>query len=216
MTRRTSPPAVEFADAASIRAAMKPTKWRIVFDRCLSFIPPLNNVLKPKINVRASLMEAKVSPHLIVSNLLTGLPGTVTNSLHAWVLTSTQLARLTLGLDQSNYVKTVSTPRIDTAEGISPTLSSGQSRLVDDHRHYTGVEVSACPWASGDTLQLVAHVMMTDSTLLGRTGRTVVSLVTNFDVGLRSSFPGGGGVFVLDTKNSNALLISSQKPRPKK
>jgi hypothetical protein len=215
LTRRTSPPAVEFADAAAIRAAMTSSKWRIVLDRCLSFIPPLNNALKPRINIRASLMETKVSPHLIVSNLLTGLPETVTNSLRAWVLTSSQLARLSLELEQSNYMKTVSSPRIDTAEGIGATLGSGESRLVGDNRHYTGVEVSVCPWASQDTLQLVAHVVMTDSRLLGKTGTTVVSLATNFDVGLRTSFPDGGGVFVLDARNSNAVLISSRKQKAK-
>jgi hypothetical protein len=161
-------------------------------------------------------MEVKVSPEFITSNLLTRVPKAATNSVRGWVLTSSQLAALTAELRHSNYVKYVNSPRIDTAEGIASGLSSGKSTLVDDSRFYTGVEMSVCPWASREGLQLLAHVMMTYSTFAGRTGTNLLSLGTNFDVALRASFPDNGGVFVLDTKNSNAVLISSRKQKKKK
>ena len=211
-----SPPAVEYTDQASIRAAMKWPAWKIALDRLLSLVPPLRNALNPTLNVNAALMEVRVSPELVASNLLSSLPKTVTNSLGAWVLTPVQLAALKSRMKDSNYVEHISSPRITTMEGVGATLSTGKSTLVDGNRHYSGVEVDVYPKTSGGDIHLLAHIQLTDSTLLGKTGTVVLSLATNFQIGLRASFPEGGAVFVLDQKSSNAVLISADEQRPKK
>jgi len=211
-----SPPAVEYTDQATIRAAMKWPAWKIALDRLLSLVPPLRNALNPTLNVSASLMEVHVSPDLLASNLLSSLPRTVTNSLDAWVLTPIQLTALKSGMKDSNYVGHISNPRITTMEGVGATLSTGKSTLVDGNRRYSGIEVDVYPKTSGGDIHLLAHVQLTDSTLLGKTGTVVLSLVTNFQIGLRASFPDGGAVFVLDHKSSNAVLIIAHEQRPKK
>jgi hypothetical protein len=211
-----SRPAVEYTDQASIRAGMKWPGWKIALDRLLSLIPPLRKALNPTLNVNAALMEVRVSPELVASNLLSNLPKTVTNSLGAWVLTPVQLAGLKSGMKDSNYVEHIGNPRITTMEGVGATLSSGKSTLVDGNRRYSGVEVDVYPETSGGDIHLLTHVQLTDSTLLGKTGTVVLSLVTNFQIGLRASFPDGGAVFVLDHKTSNAVLISAHEQKSKK
>ena len=213
---RPSRPTVEYTDQATIRAAMKWPAWKIALDRLLSLVPPLRNALNPTLNVNADLMELRVSPELVVSNLLSGLPETVTNSLRAWVLTPAQLATLKSGLKEPNYVGHAGNPRVTTMEGVGATLSTGKSTLVDGNRRYSRVEVDVYPKTSGSDIHLLAHVQVTDSTLLGKTGTVVLSLVTNFQIGLRASFPDGGAVFVLDQKSSNAVLISAQEQKSKK
>lgn len=216
LTRRDSRPAVEFADQGTIQSEMKWPRWKIALDRLLSLVPPLRKALNQTLNVSASLMEVKVSPEIVVSNLLTGMPESQTNSLRAWVLNFDQLAALKTGLENSNYVGHVSNPRVTTMEGVASTVSSGKSTVVDGNRRYAGVEVGVSPKTSGGDIHLLAHVMLTDSTLLGKTGTTVLLMVTNFHIGLRSSFPDRGGVFVVDTKTSNAVLITAHEQKPKK
>ena len=211
-----SRPAVEYIDQATIRAAMKWPVWKVALDRLLSLIPALRKALNPTLNVNADLMEVRVSPELIASNLLSSLPENVTNSLRAWVLTPAQLAVLKAGLKDSNYVGHAGNPRITTMEGVGATLSTGKSTLVDGNRHYSGIEVDVCPQKSGDDIHLLAHVQLAESTLLGKTGAVVLSIVTNFQIGLRASFPDGGAVFVLDQKSSNAVLITAQEQKLKK
>ena len=211
-----SRPAVEYTDQATIRAAMKWPAWKIALDRVLSLVPPLRTALNPTLNVNASLMEVRVSPELVASHLLSSVPENVTNSLRAWVLTPAQLTALKSGLKDSNYVGHTGSPRITTMNGVGATLSTGKSTLVDGNRRYSGIEVDVYPKTSGGDIHLLAHVQLTDSTLLGKTGTIVLSLVTNFQIGLRASFPDGGAVFVLDHKSSNAVLITAQEQRPKK
>lgn len=213
---RPSRPAVEYTDQATIRAAMKWPAWKIVLDRLLSLVPPLRNALNPTLNVNAALMEARVSPELVASHLLSSLPENATNSLRAWVLTPAQVAALKSELKNSNYVGHTGNPRVTTMEGVGATLSTGKSTLVDGNRRYSGIEVDVFPKTSGGDIHLLAHVQLTDSTLLGKTGNVVLSLVTNFQIGLRASFPDGGAVFVLDHKSSNAVLITAHEQRPKR
>lgn len=194
---------------------MKWPAWKVAVDRLLSFVPPLRKALNPTLNISATLMELRVTPE-IVANLLAGLPESVTNSWRAWPLDSARLEALQSELRSSNYVAHMGNPRITTREGVGATLSTGKSQLIDENRRYTGIEVDVYPKAGGSDIQLLAHVQMTDSMLLGKTGSIVLSLVTNFQIGLRATFPDGGAVFVLNTKGSNAVLITAQEQKSKK
>ena len=216
-----SRPSVEYTDQATIRAAMKWPPWKIIIHRVVSLVPPLLRVLYPTVDVNASLMELRVSPDLVASNLLSSVPDRVTNSVRAWVLTPVQLGDLKAGIRNSKYVGDIGNPRVTTTSGVGSTLSTGKSKLVDGNRHYAGIEVDVYPKTRGGDIRLLAHIQLVDSTLLGKTGMVVVSSATNLKIGLRASFPAGGGVFVLDHKSSNAVLISassegsSQKGRPR-
>lgn len=195
---------------------MKWPMWKVVVDRCLSLVPPLRKALKPTLNVQASLMEVKLSPAMLASNLLVGLPETSSSTVRAWVLNAGQLTAVRSALQNSNHVRVVGSSRVTTMEGVGATISSGKPTLVDGKRRYTGVEVDVYPNESRGEIRLLANAMLTDSTLMGRTGTNVLSLATNFNIGLRTSFPDGGGVFVLDTRNSNAVLISAHEQKSKK
>ena len=205
-----SRPTVAYANQANVRAAMKWPLLKIIIHRVVSLVPPLQRVLYPTVGADAALMELRVSPELVASNLLSGVPDQVTNSVRAWALTPVQLGDLKAGIRNSNYVGHIGNPRITTTSGVGATLSTGKSKLVDGSRHYAGIEVDVYPKTRGSEIRLLAHIQLVDSTLLGKTGMVVVSMATNLQVGLRASFRSGGGVFVLDHKSSNAVLISAQ------
>ena len=192
---------------------MKWPAWKITLHKVVSLIPPVRGVLYPPLDVNASLMELRVSPELVASNLLSRVPDQVTNSVRAWALTPVEFGDLKVGIRNSKYVGEIGNPRITTVSGVGATLSTGKSKLVDGNRHYAGIEVDVCPKTRGGDFRLLAHVQLMDSMLAGKTGMVVVSSATNLQIGLRASFPGGGGVFVVDHKSGHAVLISASQQR---
>ncbi len=184
--------------------------WKTFLHKVVSLVPPVRNTLYPALDVNASLMELRVSPELVASNLLSRVPDQVTNSVHAWALTPVQLIDLKAHIRNFKYVGDIGNPRVTTISGVGSTLSTGKSRLVEDNRHYAGIEVDVYPKTRGRDIRLLAHVQLVDSMLLGKTGMVVGSSATNLQIGLCASFPGGGGVFVVDCQSSNAVLISGK------
>jgi hypothetical protein len=214
-TRGNSTPNVVFLDPDTAQAEMKQPVWRVGVERVLRLVPPLWRIINRKLDIQTALYEVRRSNDELIALLPTNVVATRTNSLRAWALDPVQFAAFKTQVKTSGCLRDISGPRVSTAEGVISKCSTGKSVPFNGGQRFTGIEVALFPHVNSGEVRLLSHILFTDSRMNRAVIPNQVTIITNFNIGVRTSFRDRGGVFVLDAKNSTAVLISAELQKAK-
>jgi len=154
--------------------------------------------------VQANIVSFADPPPTLVSNLALGPPNfSDSGGLSVWLMPSNQLSILRGNFKQAG-ARTVSQPRVSTAEGLLASLFIGQSLPSGSSTCQVGLQFDCGARFRRDSSDLLTHIFFSELVTNENDGSNgyapslTVTPQTNIDMALRLQVPKGRGVFFLD------------------
>jgi hypothetical protein len=161
------------------------------------------------LNVFAEILKIPVATAVVVSDFTPGQPEySNANGLQVWLLPYNELKSLRRHLKETPGTESINGARITMADGMSASLYSGESALINGSTNQVGLEVDYFARVRSVGTDLFASVQLTEAVTnewnaRGELSRTM-SVQTNLDIALRLQIPKGSGVFLLNGRPGEA------------
>jgi len=157
------------------------------------------------VNVFAEVAELGGVPSVAELPNVIGEPPTfsVTNGPQVWLLTDERLKTLRDKLEKAQEFKVISRPRVSTADGITCSLFTGSSMVLDGKTNQVGSSFDCFTYVRGDSTDLIARFANLEVVTNGEvaTGQGRATVETNFDAAVRMQVPKGYGFLMFDGRS---------------
>ncbi len=198
-----------------IMGAMPVWVWRLKD----SLLGPAKRIL-----LKSVILDCRGLSNSLPSVLLLGeAQFTDPNGRKVWIFGNGELDELHRRLEQMPGNAALSSPRMDTADGVEAQMFAGETVSIGGSNRQTGLTLDYCPHLHRRSTDL--RVIITLCSPVKKPSRTkeeqaaseVLSIQTNLSLSARMQIPNGHGVFLLDaaqdvpTEKRIGILISAER-----